>query len=272
VFREIFEVSLIVGIVLAATQGIARRGAWIWLGLGAGSAGSAMVAAFANTIASAAQGMGQELLNATVLGVAVVMLGWHNVWMSRHGREMAAEMNRVGHEVASGRRPLYALALVVGLAMLREGSEIVLFLWGIAASDTSPLAQMALGGAIGLGGGCLVGVALYLGLLRIPQRYIFAVTSWMIVLLAAGMASQAMGFLRQADLVPAWGQSIWDSSGLVSDNGIAGRVLHTLVGYTSRPDGIQVAAFLATLAAIGLLMRLIGTPKALTHRVAVSGD
>ena len=62
------------------------------------------------------------------------MLGWHNVWMSRHGREMAAEATRIGKDVLAGARPLYALALVCGIAVLREGSEIVLFLYGIAVA------------------------------------------------------------------------------------------------------------------------------------------
>jgi high-affinity iron transporter len=262
VFREVFEVSLVVGIVLAATRGILGRGLWVTAGIGAGLAGSVLIALSAGTIAAAAQGMGEELLNAAVLGVAVVMLGWHNVWMSRHGQELAREMDSVGHAVAAGARPPYALAVVVGLAMLREGSEIVLFLWGVAASDSSPLAGMIAGGAVGLAGGCLVGLALYLGLLRIPQRHIFTVTSWMIVLLAAGMAAQAAGFLRQMNAVPALGETLWDTSAFIADRSLAGRVLHALIGYTARPDGIQVLAFLLTLAAITALMRWLGAPKA----------
>jgi high-affinity iron transporter len=182
--------------------------------------------------------------------------------MSRHGRELAQQMDQVGKEVAAGKRPLYALAVVVGLAMLREGSEIVLFLWGIAAADSSPLINMVGGGVFGLAGGCLVGAALYLGLMRIPQRYIFTVTSWMIVLLAAGMASQAVGFLRQIDLLPALGEAVWDTSVLIQDQSLAGRALRTVVGYTARPDGIQVLAFLVTVAAIGVLTRWMGNAKA----------
>jgi high-affinity iron transporter len=261
VFREIFEVSLVVGIVLAATQGVIGRARWIGAGLAGGVAGSALLAVFAGTVSSAAQGMGEELLNASILIVAVVMLGWHNVWMSRHGRELVAKMDQVGHEIASGARPLYALAIVVGLTMLREGSEIVLFLWGIAAADTNPLPNLLAGGVLGLLGGSMAGLALYLGLLRIPQRYIFTVTSWMIVLLAAGMAAQAAGFLNQIDAVPSLGQAWWDTSGIVPDKSVIGRVLHTLVGYTSRPNGIQVVAFWVTLTAIAVLMRWIGTPR-----------
>src|SRR5579863_1731535 len=177
VFREIFELALVVGVVMAATQGVVGRGRWISAGVAGGIFLACVVALSANAIAGAVEGMGEELLNASILFIAVCMLGWHNVWMSRHGRELAQEMNSVGQQVASGTRPLYALAIVVGLAALREGSEIVLFLWGVAAAGGNGAGAMVIGGVLGMIGGGLIGLALYLGLLRIPQRYIFAVTS-----------------------------------------------------------------------------------------------
>jgi high-affinity iron transporter len=208
--------------------------------------------------------MGQELLNATILLLAVCMLGWHNIWMSRHGRDLAREMDAVGKAVASGSRPLYALAVVVGVAALREGAEIVLFLWGVAASGGEGAWAMLAGGALGLIGGALVGLGLYLGLLRIPQRYIFSVTSWMILLLAAGMASQGAGFLVQAGWLPPLGEPVWDTVWLLSDTSIPGRVLRTLVGYTARPYGIQLLFYALVLAGIGLLMRLLGPQRGRT--------
>src|SRR5581483_866240 len=128
VFREVIEAGLIIGIVLAATRGVPGRERWILLGIGGGVLGACVVAGFAGAISEAFAGSGQELLNVAVLGTAVVMLMWHNAWMARHGREMAAELTKVGAAVSEGTRPLTALAMVVGLAVLREGSEIVLFL------------------------------------------------------------------------------------------------------------------------------------------------
>jgi high-affinity iron transporter len=91
-------------------------------------------AAFVTPLASLFQGSGQEIFNATVLLLAVAMLTWHVVWMARHGREMAQELRSVGADIVSGRRSLPALAVVVGVAVLREGSEVVLFLYGITVS------------------------------------------------------------------------------------------------------------------------------------------
>src|SRR6266566_3113311 len=101
VFREVIEAGLIIGIVLAATRGISGRGHWVAAGVLLGTLGAGIVALFAEAIANAFEGSGQELLNASVLGAAVVMLMWHTVWMARHGREMAAEMAAVGAAVSA---------------------------------------------------------------------------------------------------------------------------------------------------------------------------
>ncbi len=159
VFREVLEAALIVGIVMAATSGVATRALWVAGGVAAGVVGAVIVAGFAERIAEAASGLGQELFNAIILLAAVVLLGWHNVWMGRHGREMASDMSRVGREVAAGTRPLHALGAVVAVAVLREGSEVVLFLYGLAASLEGGWMTMLAGGLLGLIGGAVLGLA-----------------------------------------------------------------------------------------------------------------
>ena len=258
VFREVLEASLVVGIVLAASRGVPRRGVWVSGGIAAGVLGAALVAACAGAIAAAVNGIGQELFNAAILFTAVAMLGWHNIWMNRHGRELAANAALLGRAVLGGSRPLYALALVVGIAVLREGSEIVLFLYGIAiASGVGALGMLA-GGVLGLAGGVATGAVIYLGLIAIPLRRLFTVTSWLILLLAAGMASQGAAFLMQANLLPSLGNDLWDTSSILTENSMLGVLLHVLIGYSAQPAGIQVVFYLATLLLIGTLMRLMG--------------
>jgi high-affinity iron transporter len=257
VFREVLEAALIVSVVMAGSQGVARRGQWVLAGIGAGIAGSIIVAIFAGAIAAAASGMGQELFNAGVLFAAVVMLAWHCLWMGRHGRDIALQMSEVSRAVAVGSRPLYVLAVVVGLAVVREGAETVLFLYGIAAGGGS-LSELAFGGLVGLAGGMGLGFALYFGLLRIPARHLFAATTWLIILVAAGLASQGASYLVQAGILPSLGRAIWDSSWLLSERGLVGQVLHTLIGYDARPSGIQLVFYAATLLLIGLPTWRIG--------------
>jgi len=271
VFREVLEASLIVTIVLAASKGTRGRGLWVSSGIALGVIGACVVAGFAAEIAEAMAGMGQELFNATILFAAVAMLGWHNVWMGRHGKEMAMEATALGRDVAAGARPLYALASVVGIAVLREGSETVLFLYGLAVAGGGGVINILGGGAIGVAGGVIAGMGLYLGLLRIPSRHLFAVTSWMILLLAAGLASQGAFFLNQADLVPSLGNQIWDTSWLLTEDSVPGRVLHVLVGYVARPAGIQLVFWVATVAMLLALMRWFSTasPRTVTRAAVI---
>ncbi|HXL70839.1 MAG TPA: FTR1 family protein [Rhizomicrobium sp.] len=262
VFREVIEAGLIVGIVLAATKGVPRRDFAVLMGVLAGVLGACLVAAFAGGLASLFQGSGQELFNASILILAVMMLTWHNVWMASHGREMARELKAAGHEVVTGKRTLAALGVVVGVAVLREGSEVVLFLYGIAAQGGVSNAGLLAGGALGLAAGAAVSALMYLGLLTIPAGRLFQVTSGLITLLAAGMAGQAMLFLQNGGYINAWSGTVWDTSWLLKEDSIPGRLLHTLVGYVQAPDGAQVAAYLATIAGILLLMRMTGRPQA----------
>jgi high-affinity iron transporter len=255
VFREVLEAGLIIGIVLAATQGVAGRGRWIGIGIIAGVVGAAIVAMFAGVISEAFEGAGQEVFNASVLGAAVVMLMWHNAWMARHGREIANEMRHVGAEVSEGARPLTALAIVIGLAVLREGAEVVLFLYGIMAAGTSGSSLLA-GGLLGIAAGAGFTALTYFGLLAIPSRYIFSVTSWLIALLAAGMAAQSVQFLYNAGVIDVLGSTVWDTSWLLSEGSLFGQLLHTLIGYTSRPSEVQLVAYIGTLVAMFVLMRI----------------
>ena len=263
VFREVLEAALVVGIVLAASRGVPHRGKWVASGIGCGVLIALTVAAFTDEIAGAVDGIGQELFNATILFTAVLMLGWHNVWMSRHAKEHVVEATRVGHEVLAGDRPLYALAVVCGAAVAREGSEIVLFVYGIVAAQGGSALSLLSGGIVGMLAGIAIGGALYFGLLTIPMRHLFTVTSWLILLLAAGMASQGAAFLLQADLLPPLG-NLWDTSAVLSEKSLVGQALHALVGYVARPTGIQLVFYVGTVALIGSLMRLFGRAPSAT--------
>jgi high-affinity iron transporter len=269
VFREVFEAGLIVGIVLAVTGSVLHRNRWIGGGVLAGALAACIVAAFAGALSQLFAGMGQELFNAAILAVAVIMLTWHNVWMARHGKEMAGEMRAVGQAVADGTKPLLALAVVVGVAVLREGSEVALFLYGIAASDGGSALSLALGGIIGLGLGAAVCLLTYFGLMRIPPRALFATTTVLITLLAAGMAAQAVAFLERANWLTRLDTVAWDSGWLLSEKSIAGRAMHTLIGYTDQPTEMQLLVYLGVLVVTVMLMRLTAPEQ--NARAAATG-
>lgn len=259
VFREVLEAALIITIVCAATRGVPRRALFVGGGLILGVLGAMLVALFAGALANAFSGVGQEVFNASVLLAAVTMISWHVLWMSSHGRAMAVEMKALGGAVQSGSSSLMMLLLVVALAVLREGSEVVLFLYGMVASG----AVGVLGGlALGVIAGTAVGFALYFGLLRIPLRHFFSATNAMLMLLAAGLAASAARYLVQANLLPALTDPLWDSSWLLSNGSLAGQTLHILIGYDARPSGIMLMFYTATLLILLGGVRWLARPAA----------
>jgi high-affinity iron transporter len=234
---------------------VPRRSLFVAGGVAGGALGACAVAAFAGELGELFQGSGQEIFNASVLLLAVAMLAWHNVWMAGHGRQIARDMRAVGAQVAAGERALGALAVVVGVAVLREGSEVVLFLYGIASQPGTTMTEMLAGGALGIASGAAISALMYYGLLAIPAHRLFRVTAGLITLLAAGMAAQAVLFLQQAGYLQVLTATVWDTSWLLPEGSIPGRLLHTLVGYSDAPNGAQLAAYCGTIVAITLLMR-----------------
>jgi high-affinity iron transporter len=261
IFREVLEASIIIGILAAATRNVPYSRRWLFAGLLAGLAGAGVVAASTDVIGSLASGIGQEIFNAIVLGVAVLMLAWHNIWMSSHGAALAKSAKTVGRNISDGTSECSVLLVIVGLAVLREGSETVLFLYGIAASNEGGQSSMLFGGMIGLLAGIAVGYTLYSGLVRMPMRLFFAATGILVLLLAAGMASQAAHFLIQADLLPSLAAPLWDTSAVLPENGLLGMLLHSLIGYDSHPAGMQIVFYITALVAIFTGMKLVARPR-----------
>lgn len=200
--------------------------------------------------------MGQELFNAAILGIAVVMLTWHNVWMASHGRAIALEMRAVGHAVAEGSKPLGALAVVVGVAVLREGSEVALFLYGVGTSEGGSALGLTFGGCLGLLLGVAVCLLTYLGLVRIPPRALFATTTVLIPSWRRVWRRRPSPSWSGANWLTSLDSIVWDSGWFLSEASIPGRALHTLIGYSDQPTQVQLIVYLVVIAVTGLLMRL----------------
>lgn len=261
VFREIIEIALVVGIVMAATRGLPGRVNLILAGLGLGILGSIIIAFFTDTISQAIDGVGQEIFNASVMFIAVGFLSWTVIWMKTHGRELAQKLKTVGDEVVRGDKSIYVLVGVIALATFREGAEIVLFTYGMTASGAYSFSEILTGGLIGAAGGAVVGFMLYFGLLKTAQKHLFTVTSWLLIVLTAGMAAQGANFLIAAGVLPELYSEVWDTSAILSGGSFLGETLKVLVGYTPRPTGMELVFYSSVLAVVGMAYKFVGNPK-----------
>ncbi|MCH2546975.1 MAG: FTR1 family protein [Alphaproteobacteria bacterium] len=258
-FREVFEIVLIVGIILAATRNLPGRTRWIALGFAGGIAGSALLAFFTENISNFADGLGQEIFNAAILFTAAGFIAWTVIWMKRHARDLKGHFNRVGEAVAAGDIPSYSLSAVIALAIWREGSEMVLFSYGMLASGNLTPSTLGLSAIMGLCAGLITGLLFYYGLLKVSSRYFMQFTSWLLVLLVAGMMSQGVGMLVAAGYFETLSATVWNSSWLIADSTMIGQSLNVLIGYTSRPMIIQIIVYVGTLLALYSFMKLAET-------------
>lgn len=248
VFRETLEAALFVGIIAAATRGLPGRARWLLSGVIAGSVGALGLAAGAEQIGTWADGVGQDLLNAIILAVALALLVWHCVWVSNRGAQAAADARKLGHSFRAGDHVPWALTAVVALSVLREGAETVLFVTGYSrGAGSNGVAQGAL---LGVACGIVLGTVLYLGLSRIPMRQMFAVTNLLMTFLAGAIASQLARALSQAGIINALGEPLWNSTPILRADSPWGTVLHALLGYDPQPTGLQLTFYVSTLIAV----------------------
>lgn len=258
VFRESLEAALFVGIVAAATRALPGRFRWLSLGVGAGAVGAVILALLARQISGWLDGLGQDMVNIGVLSLTVVMLLWHCTWVTAHTREMVNDAKHIGRSVQEGQKAPWALLAVVGLAVLREGAETVLFVGGSLTGDPGlHPTTVLLAGTLGLVSGALVGLGIYVGLARIPARHVFTATNGLIALLAASLASQLVRALTQAGFIESWSSPVWDSTRLLAPESALGTFLHALMGYDARPSAAQLVSYLAVLGLIGIGTRLL---------------
>lgn len=258
IFREVLEIALILGVVVAATNGLAGRNRFILAGIALGIFGAGLVAVFAQAIATAAEGMGQEFFNATILLTASLVIGWTVLWMAKHGREAAQHLRSVSSAVAKGDEPFYSLVAVIALAILREGAEIVLFTNGMIAAGQT-VSSIVYGSILGLTGGAALGYALYRGIVSFSPRYIFRITTWMLAFLCAGMSATAAKFLANAGWFSSMTGQVWDTSAILSESSFVGQTMNVLFGYSSRPYEIQVVFYVATLSLLIAAMTFISS-------------
>jgi len=253
VFREMLEMLLVVSVLMAATRGLVGSRLWIGLGCLGGLLGAVLLGVFMEQMEASFEGEGEFIFNAVVLFLASLMIAWTVLWMSKHGREMAQRMKSVGGSVKEGDLPHTALAIVALSAVMREGSEAAFFLFGAAQGAQADGWSMFVGGLIGAAVALLVGALLYFSLVRIPVKRLFGVAGWLLMLLAAGMASQACWNLVVIEWLPALVDPLWNSSALLSANSSLGEVLHVLIGYDDQPSALQVIVFVV---ALGLMVTL----------------
>lgn len=255
VFREMLEMTLVIGILMAATRGLMTSRMWIGIGTGLGLLGALFFGLFMEQLENSFAGDGEYIFNALVLYTAAALIAWTVLWMSKHGREISQRMKQVGASVSQGELPKTALLIVAFSAVMREGAEAAFFLLGAAQSASEDGWNMLIGGGLGAVTALAIGAVIYLGLVRIPVQRLFSVAGWLLMLLAASMASQATWNLVVIGWLPPLVDPLWNTSAVLAQESLLGEFLHILIGYDEQPSALQVIVFAVSLTTMALVYR-----------------
>jgi high-affinity iron transporter len=239
VLREVLEAAILVSVLLALSFNLRLGLRWLWCSLPPALVGAFWFAYALDDITDALDGAGQEVVNAGLqilvylltLGIVALVVG---LAASPHGTK---------------RRALQVLmGVAVSCALVREGSEIVVYITGFASAQELR-ASIFTGAAIGAGIGVSLGILLSAAL-RAQSPEICKRTSLVLLcLIGAGMVMQASMLLEQVDWLPA-GHALWDSSALLSERSIPGELMYAVFGYEATPSAVQLSLYLASLLAM----------------------
>lgn len=266
VWRESVEAMLVVGILYAwlRSEPEGRRGLpWLWAGVGAGLLLACALALALLGLAAWLPGDGPEWFQAIMALAASALVVQMVVWMRRHGRGLKHELQAgAAQQVDSGH--WWGLLVLVMVAVAREGSETVVFLYG------SVLSSRQLGGAgtaalAGLGGfavALLTFWLLQLGGKVITWRRFFQLTEVLLLLLAGGLLVGACDRLIALGVLPVLLDPVWDTSALLDASAGPGKLLADFTGYRATPALSQLLIWLAYWVVVAWLLRRAGRAPA----------
>ena len=245
VWRESVEALLVVGILHAwmnqNEEGAAGK-RYLWGGVALGLVLATVLAVGLFAAGSLLAGA-QDVFQTVMVFVAAALIVQMVLWMRAHGRTLKRDLEG-GLAANAARDNWWGVLLLVAIAVAREGSEAVVFLYGMLASaQGSELGWMAAGGGLGFALALLTFWLLQLGGRYLSWRLFFRVTEIMLLLLAAALFSSGIDKLQSMELLPTLVDPLWDSSALVDDMSPAGGVLAALTGYRAHPSLTSLLAY-----------------------------
>jgi high-affinity iron transporter len=254
--RESLEAALVITILLACLRRAGRSDQfrYVWIGVAAGLVACVGFAAITDYLESLFDGRGEQVFQAAIMTAAVLAVTTMVLWMHRHAATMRRTIEREAESILE-RGEVVSLVMLAAIAVFREGAEMILFLWGLALSSHPSHVAMLAGGLLGIGSAVGCAWLLYVGAVRLNLAIFFRVTEAVLILMAAGMLSQAANRLIGVGLLdPVIGQ-VWNTSWLLDERGPVGTIASILVGYRSRPSLVEAAVYFSYVAAVAILLR-----------------
>lgn len=238
VWRESIEALLVVGILFAWLQQHpeAESGRkYLWLGVGIGLLAALALGGVLLGFAELFDGEQQDYFQIGMMSIAAALIVQMVLWMRRHGRTLKHDLEH-GLTQQAHSKNWWGMVTLVALAIAREGSETVVFLYGMGAAQSGlQWLSFASSAAIGLALAFLTFYALQAGSKYVSWRTFFRGSEALLLLLAAALVVNTLERMIGLGWLPPLFQPVWDSSAILDESTPMGGVVAALTGYRSHP-------------------------------------
>ncbi len=258
-FREVLEMSLIVGIVLSYLNKTnqTKYNNVVYVGIGAGIVGSIIGALLFHELAGDFAGRSEQIFEGVTMLIGAGLLTSMIIWM-RKQKNIAKHLEQKIEAHASNDHRL-GLFLLVFISILREGIETVIFL---SASSLVSADTKLIGVLSGIVAAIILGYLMFVTTVRIDLKKFFTVTSTLLILFAAGLVAHGVHELGEAHLIPELIEHVWDINPMVyadgtfpllHEKGYIGQLLTSLFGYNGNPSLMEVLSYIIYIGVAWLL-------------------
>ena len=230
VLQEILEAALLLSVLLVLVRSGSNRAPgylWVIIAVSAGLAGAWVYAAATPVVSGWFDYVGLEIMNALIQVMILLCLG---LLCYVYCRSRFHPVTRL------------LMAALIAFSIIREGSEIMLYMNGILGQPGNVM-PVLLGGLAGVGIGISSGIVLYYCLQLFLKSSASRIAMVLLAFFAGNMAAQAVLLLNQADWLPYTPQ-LWDTAWLIEEYSLTGQLLYALVGYEANPSVLQGVMYL----------------------------
>lgn len=238
ILREFLEAAILMSVMLSLSHHFKIPLGWLKYSLVSGILGAVLYAYNITFISNWFEGVGQEVLNASLQYCIYFLLACFCIWFIS-----TPSLTPLAIKLTS-----WLMATSISLSIIREFSEILIYLH-VFPADSPQFTGVMIGTFLGAGIGLSVGVIIYHLLNFLSDKWSFRTIIIILSFIAVGMLSQATQLLIQADWLPSQ-HPLWDSTALVSERSVVGQLLYAIFGYEATPSLIQVSFYFAGLAII----------------------
>ncbi len=247
IFREIIEISIIISVIYSSIEEYNKKNIVILKGVAIGLFFSIIFAVFMDRITESFDGMGQEIINSIIMISAICLITYSITWMKSNVTQFSNNLKQAALKEESNKIPKLSIILIIATSFIREGTEIILFSYGVLSSSQISKYSFFLGAALGLCAAVLVVISLNFGLMKTKTKQIFSATTILLILIASSMSAQVANNLISMGLFDSLSSELWDSSWLISDTSILGQILNAFMGYVSKPNTLEILFYFGTL-------------------------